>query len=438
MDAAYGALLVVLAPWALGRVLVDAKSRSRWRAYLRDLPLRLARRAPRAGTAPCVWVHGVSVGEIKAASRLVSTIEAEVPGVEVVVSATTDTGWRVARERFPGRRVEFYPPDLSWVVESSLDRLRPDLVVLVESEIWPNFVASAEQRGIPVVVVNGRMSERSASRFRLTGALGRRLLRALHRLCVQLPAYAERFARLGVDPARIEVTGNMKLDNVPIGEDPGRSARYAALLGADGKATLWVAGSTHPREEAIVARTARRLREAGFPVRLVVAPRHPSRADAVEAQLRREGFSVARRSRLVPGSPPPAEEVVLLDTVGELEGVYALADVVFVGGSLVSHGGHNMMEPASIGKPVVVGPHTFNFRGEVDLLAAAGGLARVEDEERLHDALLAWLRDPARAAAVGARGRAAILESKGATDRTFEVLRPLLAPLRRRRGAYTS
>jgi 3-deoxy-D-manno-octulosonic-acid transferase len=433
-DALYAVLLVALAPWALVRICVDAKSRSRWRAYLRDLPTRLGRRAARPGDAPCVWVHGVSVGEIKAASRLVETIEAEVPGVEVVVSATTDTGWRVARERFPGRRVEFYPPDLSWIVDSAIDRLRPDLVVLIESEFWPNFLTSAAERGIPVALANGKISERSAARFRGAGRLGRALMRTLDRFCVQLPAYAERFRALGVDPARIAVTGNMKLDNIPIGENPARAAAYASLLGLDGRSPLWVAGSTHPREERIAARTARRLRAAGVPVRLVVAPRHPSRAEAVETELRHAGVEVVRRSRIAPGSPPPPDAVVLLDSVGELEGVYALADVVFVGGSLVPHGGQNMMEPASLGKPVVVGPHTFNFRGEVDLLVAAGGIAVARDEDALHDVVLRWLRTPAEAASVGERGRAAILASKGATSRTVEVLRPLLSPLARRKA----
>jgi 3-deoxy-D-manno-octulosonic-acid transferase len=174
----------------------------------------------------------------------------------------------------------------------------------------------------------------------------------------------------------------------------------------------------------------RRVREAGIPLRLVVAPRHPGRADAVEADVKGEGLAVVRRTRLPASGPPPATDaVVLLDTVGELEAVYSLADVAFVGGSLVEHGGHNMMEPASLGKPVIVGPHTFNFRGEVDLLVAADGLAQVADAEALHATLLRWLREPAVAAQVGARGRDAILASKGATARTLEVLRPLLGRL---------
>ncbi len=433
LDAAYGTLLVALAPWALARACLDSKARARWLAYLKDVRARFGHRALRSSARPCVWVHGVSVGEVKAAARLIESIETLVPGVEVVITATTDTGYRVARERYPGRRVEFYPPDLSWIVRDTLDRLRPDLVVLVESEFWPNFLAAVAERGIPVALVNGRISARSASRFRGAGPLARPLMEALSSVCVQLPVYAERFRTLGIPDERIAVTGNLKLDNVPLLSDRGRAEGFARLLGVEGRATggrpLLVAGSTHRTEERAVGRLVRRLRDEGRALDAIVAPRHPGRADAAEADLRRAGLEVVRRSRLSPGSPPPGGTVVLLDTVGELEGVYALADVVFVGGSLLRHGGQNMMEPASLGKPVAVGPHTYNFRGEVDLLVAAGGISVAADAAELEGVIRRWLDDPAEAARVGARGREAILASKGATARTLAVLGPLLTRL---------
>ena len=436
LDASYGALVVALAPWALARVCVDSKARARWLAYVKDVRSRFGHRAPRDAGRPSVWVHGVSVGEVKAAARLVESIEARVPGVEVVITVTTDTGYRVARERYPGRRVEFYPPDLSWIVRDTLDRLRPDLVVLVESEFWPNFLGAVAERGIPVALVNGRISARSAARFRAAGPLARPLMEALSSVCVQLPVYAERFRALGVPAARIAVTGNLKLDNVPLLSDRGHAEGFAALLGVEGRAAggraLLVAGSTHRTEERMVGRLVRRMRDEGRVLDAIVVPRHPGRADAAERDLRRAGLEVVRRSHLVPGRPPPAGAVVLLDTVGELEIVYSLADVVFVGGSLLRHGGQNMMEPASLGKPVVVGPHTYNFRGEVDLLLAAGGIAVAPDSAALEAVVRRWLDDPAEAARVGAMGREAILASKGATGRTLEVLRPLLERLSHR------
>ncbi|MBL9088343.1 MAG: 3-deoxy-D-manno-octulosonic acid transferase [Planctomycetia bacterium] len=429
-DAGYAALGALLLPWAFGRTVANPKARARWTAYLRDVPARFGRRAPRRSTGPCVWVHGVSVGEVKAAARLVERIEQRVPGIEVVVTATTDTGYRVARERYPGHRVEFYPPDVSWIVRDALDRLRPDLVVLVESEFWPNFLTAVSHRGIPTVLVNGRISERSASRFRRGGRLTRGLLSAIARFCVQLPVHADRFTSLGLPADHVVVTGNLKFDNVPILADRRRSDAYANLLGVTDGRPLFVAGSTHPPEERWMGQVVRRVRAGGVPLRAVVAPRHPARADAVEADLRREGVDVVRRSRLVEGGAKASgDAVVLLDTVGELEAVYALADVVYVGGSLVRHGGQNVMEPASVGKPILVGPHTWNFRGEVDLLAASGALEVVSDVDALVAGVLRALGDPAAARARGERGREAILESKGATERTLAALEPWLAPL---------
>ncbi|HVG92916.1 MAG TPA: 3-deoxy-D-manno-octulosonic acid transferase, partial [Planctomycetota bacterium] len=407
--------------------------RARWLAYLRDVPARFGRREERQGDRPCVWIHGVSVGEVKAAARLVESIEARVPGVEIVVSATTDTGRRVALDRYPGRRVEFWPPDLSWVVRPALDRLRPDLLVLVESEFWPNFMFEVFERGIPAALVNGRISARSAARFRRFGPLGRRLLGGLQLVCAQVPVYAERFLALGVPPDRVVVTGNLKLDNVPIVAERARSEAYARLLGdsASPRRPLLVAGSTHPPEERLVAEMIRRLDAEGTPVRAVVAPRHPGRADDVEADLARSGRPVVRRTRLSADRPAPPDAVVLLDTVGELESVYALADVVFVGGSLVKHGGQNMMEPASLAKPVVVGPWTWNFRGELELLTAGGGVAVADGAEGVLEVIRGWLRDPAAARAVGERGRRSIVDSKGATERTLAILAPLLDALPR-------
>jgi 3-deoxy-D-manno-octulosonic-acid transferase len=274
--------------------------------------------------------------------------------------------------------------------------------------------------------VNGRIGERSASRFRRAGRLVEPIVSALSLVCAQLPAYAERFRALGVPAERIAITGNLKLDNVPVVVDRARAEAYARVLALDGTTPLLVAGSTHAPEERAVGRILARLRAEGRAVRAVVAPRHPPRADAAEADLRRAGLEVVRRSALSRERPASPDAVVLLDTVGELETVYALADVVFVGGSLVRHGGQNIMEPASLAKPVVIGPHAFNFRGEVDLLLAAGGLVEAADEADVLGTIRSWLVDPAAGKTVGERGRTAILESKGATERTMALLGPFL------------
>jgi 3-deoxy-D-manno-octulosonic-acid transferase len=424
----YGAVSLGLVPYAAARATRDAKTRARWRDWVRDVPARFSRRAPRRGSRPCAWVHGVSVGEVKAAAELVERMEAVVPGLETVVSVSTATGRRVATERYAGRRIEFYPPDLSWVVGDAFDALRPGLVVLVESGFWPNLLSMARARSVPVAVVNGRISERSSQRFGVSAAFSRWMLGTLHTLCVQLPVYAERFQRLGVPPERIRVTGNMKLDNIPMTRDP-RADRFRRLLPPDGSGPVVVAGSTHPGEERAMAALSSRLRAEGVLHRLVVAPRHPERADAAEAELRREGLAVRRRSALGESERLAAGEFLLLDTVGELESLYAVADAVFVGGTLVPHGGQNMMEPASLGRPVVVGPWLHNFRGEVELLRDADGIRVVPDAAGVEATVRGWLREPESAQALGARARAAILASKGATERTVDVLRPLLTRL---------
>jgi 3-deoxy-D-manno-octulosonic-acid transferase len=426
MNAFYGALTVVLLPYALARIFVDHKTRSRWWAYARDLPARYSRRRPRPGTKPCLWVHGVSVGEVKSVAQLVEAVTRAYPDLELIVSVSTDTGRRVALARYPGHRVEFYPPDLSWIVDDALDALAPDLIVLAESGFWPTFICAAANRGIPVVVVNGKMSERSAGRYAWVRALVRPILANLREVCVQLEGYGARFQSLGVDPARIHVTGNMKLDNIPIQTEDPRHEGLARLLGDGGDLPLLVAGSTHPGEERALARIRRRLTAKGLPFRLLLVPRHPARADNAEAQVRKEGLSVVRRSRLDGSSTPPPDTVVLLDTVGELEAAYTLADLVFVGGTLVRHGGQNMMEPASLGCPVVLGPSIENFRGEVDLLLKADGLVLERDADGVERTIERWLRNPEEAEALGQRARDAIVASKGATERTFEVLRPLL------------
>jgi 3-deoxy-D-manno-octulosonic-acid transferase len=426
MDVLYSSLLAVLPLYALARMARDAKARSRWAAYLHDLVRRFQGRRPRRAQRPCVWVHGVSVGEVKAAARLIEQIERTIPDAEVVISVTTDTGHRVAQTSYPNHRIEFYPPDFSWVVNDALDSLRPDLIILVESEFWPNFLFATQNRGIPVALVNGRMSERSAARFERLPDFSRALLGCLETVCVQMPQYAERLTRLGVDPARIHVTGNMKFDNIPIKHRPERNDAFARLVGVAEGLPVIVAGSTHPGEERALAAIHRRMVADGAAHRLVIAPRHPARADTVEAEMRREGVEVVRRSRFADGEGPGPGQVVLWDTVGELERVYAQADFVFVGGSLVPHGGQNMMEPASLGRPVVVGPKIHNFRGEVEMLLAADGIELVRDGDGVERVLRAWLADPETAAALGDRARAAIERSKGATDRSLAVLRPML------------
>ncbi|NUN53900.1 MAG: 3-deoxy-D-manno-octulosonic acid transferase, partial [Planctomycetaceae bacterium] len=365
-------------------VLFKMLTSRRWRAGLRE---RLGGVAPREGTRPCLWIHGVSVGEVLAARTLVARIREEMPGWEIVLSTTTRTGNEVARRTFPGTRVFYYPLDFSFSTERVLGRIRPDGVVLLELEIWPNFLLSTSRRGIPVFLVNGRITERSLRGYRVLQKFIPEPMDRIHLYCVQTPSYRDRFLAVGVPPERVFVTGTMKFDTVETEGVEGLRGRFAAALGFLPGDWVLVAGSTHDGEEEAVLAAYLAVLGRDPRARLVLAPRHPERVAAVEAAVRQAGLVPVRRT-LLPDAAGDGGTVVILDTMGELGPLYAVADCVFVGGSLVPHGGQNMMEPAGKARPVLTGPHTWNFEEVVEVLAASGGLEVVADAGALRDAVL--------------------------------------------------
>lgn len=415
-DATWLVAIVVASPWWLVRSAFDARFR-RMAAERGTFGLpRL-----RGNTRPRVLVHGVSVGEVKGAAPLVRALEARFPGVDVVVSASTDTGVQVARQTFPGHVVVRFPFDPSWWVQRFLRRLDPVAVVLIELEIWPNFLRECNRRGLPIAVANGRITDRSYLRYDVFKSA----LPQFNRISfygVQLEEYAERFRRLGGAPERVVVTGNLKADS--LGErarrDHGGAAdALRALLAIESGRPVVVAGSTHADEE----RTLLEAWAAGLPeARLVLVPRHPPRADEVAAEIERAGHAVQRLTELRGGARVEPRAVVLVDTIGELEALYALCDVAFVGGSLIERGGQNVLEPAALGRAVLHGPHMDNFRQEAALLSAAGASRTVRDAGELARALGELAADPARRAAMGAAGRAAVASQAGATARTLALL----------------
>jgi 3-deoxy-D-manno-octulosonic-acid transferase len=416
-------------------------TRSRVRAGLFErLGLRVGRRP---GGRPCIWVHGVSVGEVLAAKPLVREIERELPAYEVAISTTTNMGLEVARKHFPGKHVFYYPLDFSWSVRRALEAVRPDLIVLVELEIWPNFLGEAYQAGIPVVLVNGRISEKSFRGYRLVKKLLFRPLAKIRRFCVQTDEYAARFLALGVPREQILVTGTLKYDGLPAPEDAERfGAEYRERLGL-GAAPVLVCGSTHPPEERELLAVYRRLRAEIPSLRLVLVPRHLERLEDVLREVRDAGERCVRKREIDAGTAAPAPEagpapVIVVDTMGELARVYAAATVVFVGGSLVRRGGQNMLEPAGLGRATIFGPHVENFRESAEMLLRAGGAVQVGDAADLERTLRELLAQPARRADMGARARAAIEAHHGAAARSVAVVKEVLAERgspRPRRGA---
>jgi 3-deoxy-D-manno-octulosonic-acid transferase len=411
-DAAYLAAAAATAPVWAWRMHRSGKLRTDW-------PARFGRGPALPPPArPRILLHAVSVGEVNAIRMLVDRLASDGSAPEVVVSSTTDTGSRRAREAFGARHaVVRYPFDASWMVERFLDRVRPDLVALCELEVWPNFVDACVKRGIPVTVVNGRLSERSFGRYRAArGVLGGSF-RSLSAALVQDHDYAGRFEAMGVPHGRVFVTGTMKWDTAQVADSvPGADA-LAAELGIDRSRPLVVAGSTAPEEHALLA--------GAVPdgAQLLCAPRKPEWFDDA---ARAVGAGV-RRSR--PGEGAPNGRF-LLDTIGELRKAYALADVVVVGRSFGALHGSDPMDPAGLAKPVLCGPRMGDFRESASALAASGGLEQV-DAASLGASLARLVADPAERERRGRAGQRCVLAHQGATERTAEALLSMLAGVRR-------
>lgn len=385
---------------------------------------RLGRpRMPRP-SGPLVWLHAASVGETVSVLPLVQRLVGE--GLHVLVTSGTVTSARIAADRLPmGAFHQFVPVDLPGCVEGFLDHWRPGAALFVESEIWPATVAATHRRGIPLVLVNARMSQRSFDRWRRFDGVPRALFRRFTTALAQAAGDGERLAALGV--GSVVVTGNLKFDGLPLSRDGAQAARLAQAIG---DRPVWVAASTHPGEEALAVE-AHRLARARLPRLLtVIAPRHPDRGDALRHDFAEQGLAVASRSR---GEwPGPHTDVHLMDTIGEMGLVYGAAPIAFVGGSIAPRGGQNPIEPARLGVAVLHGPSTQNFAEVYGDLDAAGGATVITDAESLAGAIVRLGLDvPARAAQVAA-ARAVVARSEGALDRTMAALAPILAEARRR------
>jgi 3-deoxy-D-manno-octulosonic-acid transferase len=414
LDALYLFALLVLSPWLLYR----AWRTRRYRDGLRDKLLGLARELPPGS----VWFHGVSVGEVHLLRQLVAAYRQRHPGRRVVVSATTDTGLEEARKHFADLDVFPFPFDFSWAVDHTLARVRPALIVLAESELWPNFLLTARRQGIPLAVVNGRMSPRSLARYRRLAPLVRPLFGSLDLLAMQSDEYAANVLSLGGTPGRVVVTGNVKYDGALTDRSNERTAALRALLNvADGE-LVWVAGSTQAPEEEIVLGIYRRAREKHPNLRLFLVPRHRDRFDEVARLIERQGLPFARRSAMTGSSP-----LVLVDSMGELGALWGLADIAFVGGSLDGkRGGQNMIEPAGFGAALTFGPHVWNFKEPARRLVEVGAAYQADNADELEEVTLRLLVDASERRAAGSAARAFVLAQQGATRRTLDLLDELL------------
>ena len=419
-------LFVVVSPYLLYQAI-------RYKKYVSSLPERLGLLpvSLNLDRDPSIWVHAVSVGEALTARAIVGALKTRYPNLRLFVSTTTMTGQQLARRHFPmADGIFYFPLDLAFVVRRVLDVVRPRLFVMMETEIWPNLLRECRRRGIQTIMINGRISARSYPRYRMVRPLFRRVLQLVDTFCVQGEKTRGRLIDLGAPANRVVVTGSLKFDSLdlpgtPAGaRSPDRVLR--AFRGADTRPVI-VAGSTFPGEDEILLRSFERVRTLTKNALLIVAPRRPERFTEVDMLARQAGFRTVRRTTLGVDAELRAD-VVVLDTIGELAHVYQLATAVFVGGSMVDMGGHNILEPAVLGKAIVFGPHMQNFAEIADTFLKANAAIQVFTARELEDVLIDLLSNRDRRDRLGAAARSLVEANRGAKARSLDAIAVLLPP----------
>lgn len=441
LNLVYLTLLLICSPWIAWTSIWTGKHRNGFKEKLLGLVPR------RDSERPGVWLHAVSVGEVNLLRPLLDEIAREKPDWECVISTTTRTGMELARSRHPNHTVFYCPMDFSWSVAAALRRVRPELVVLTELELWPNLIAAARRSGARIAVVNGRLSERSARGYSRVKWLVRSSLRSLDLLAVQNQEYAERFRALGAPAHAVHVTGSIKFDGAATDRHNPKTTQLAALAGIRPSDVVFLAGSTQEPEEALALQTFYRLANTHPRLRLILVPRHPERFEEVARLLDQSGIAWQRRSCLGPGPHRSAQDksvlrdagnrdparhgpetdeagprVLLVDAVGELGAWWGTARIGFVGGSMGTRGGQNMIEPAAYGVAISFGPKTQNFREVVSQLLAREAAVVVEDGEELTRFVERCLTDATFAQRLGHRAQTLVRSSGGATRQTVQLL----------------
>lgn len=411
--------LLLYAPYLLLRSLIQERFRKKWIQRLGFLPRRSFKRP--------IWVHAASVGEVLCSIPLLRRIKKEIPHCEIVLSTMTSTGNETAKTLIPeADQVFFFPVDHPFTIWNVLRRINPCLLLIAETELWPNVLRSCSRRKIPVVLFNGRISEKSFRGYLFLKSFFKRCLESVSLFLMQTEEDRNRIIQIGAPPDKTEVMGNIKFDQAfpsPTGDAVVAIARSLYLQGNE---TILIAGSTHQGEEEIFIQLFKDLRKADPHLILILAPRHLDRLEEVEKILRNEDLSWKRRSSLSGQDRKEISGVILLDTMGELMRLYSLGTIVFIGGSLVPVGGHNPLEPLFFKKCVLFGPHMFNFLEISRRLIAEGGAILVNDREELSSQLKRLLSDERARNEVGQNGYRFLMKHRGATERIFEKIKPFL------------
>ena len=433
LNIVYVFLLLSCSPWLLYAAVRKRKYRDGWGAKL------LGRVPTRSGQRPCVWLHAVSVGEVNLLQPVLEELAQQRPTWECVISTTTRTGYELARKKYAAYRVFYCPLDFSWAVRTAMRRVRPDLLVLAELELWPNLVRFARACGARVAIMNGRLSDKSFRGYGRIRPLVRWVFKSIDLVAAQNQQYADRFLQLGAQPASVAVTGSIKFDGALTDRLNPATQRLRSLWHLADDDVVFLAGSTQHPEEQLAVEVFKTLAGAHPRLRLILVPRHPERFDEVAEMLARQGLDWQRRSQLNESSPDGRAAILLVDMVGELGAWWGTARTGFVGGSMGSRGGQNMIEPAALGVAVSFGPKTSNFRDVVALLQQRQAAVVVHDGGQMTEFVRRCLEQPAYANRLGKAARQLVLDQQGATRRTIELLLPLISdqdgPSRSQRAA---
>lgn len=416
-------LFIVAIPYFVLRSLLSKQFR-------KALPQRLGFFESRPFKRP-IWVHGASVGEVFCTIPLLKRIKKELPHSKVILTTMTSTGNEAARSRVPeADQILFVPIDHPFIIRRSIKKIRPGLLLIAETELWPNLLRSFGKRGIPIILFNGRISQKSFQRYLLFKFFFKECLKYISLFLMQTEEDQERVVEIGVEPQKTKVVGNLKFDQTFPSFTQETLSKMAEALGFHGEKKVLIAGSTHSGEEEILVNLYKELKKMEPNLILILAPRHLERLEEVETILRREAVPWLRKTSL-PIRPPDRESlgVILLDRMGELMSIYSFATLVFVGGSLTRIGGHNPLEPLFFRKCILFGPHMFHFSEISSLLVAAGGAIQVSGKEDLLSQLKRLLFDQRAREEVGEKGYQFLQRHQGATERMFEEIRPFLSKM---------
>ncbi|MDZ4817395.1 MAG: 3-deoxy-D-manno-octulosonic acid transferase [Planctomycetota bacterium] len=427
LNLIYLLVLLVAAPW----LIYQGVRKGKYRAGFAE---KVLGRVPiRSGNGPCIWLHAVSVGEVNLLAPLVAQFQARNAGCELVISTTTAAGYAIARQKYVAITVFYAPLDFSWAVAAAMRRVRPSLLVLAELELWPNLIQAAKTHGAKVAIINGRLSANSFRGYSRLRWLVARVLRQVDCIAVQNDEYGQRFLQLGTPPQNLHVTGSIKFDGAKSDRNNPATVRLRELAGIQPDDVVFLVGSTQEPEEQFAIEAFRTLSDSFPQLRLILVPRHPHRFEEVAQLLDGSGISWQRRSLLTndtagQGKAVAPRRVLLVDTVGELGAWWGTATIGFVGGSLSTRGGQNMIEPAAYAVATCFGPNTQNFRDVVAMLLSSDGARVVHDQAEMTGFVERCLSDPVAAAEMGHRAAAVVQSQQGATERTFGLLVSLLTP----------